>query len=150
MKLAENPNEANFSQQFKGLLRQLLGRVPTLSLVSPLREVNAFPGTFGFPGRVAEVGLGSCEWTLLLEEQRVGQSGEARQEQEPISRTDPFMGVRPFEYFDHAALRQTENAARGLPHFQGQILSVSTVCSGMKLTARQERRIPGLVGRNRK
>ena len=78
MKTAEKLKECDFTQQFEKLLRELLGRVPSLKLVSLKREAKISPGSSVRVDRLAQVRAGNRKWTLLVEEKRLGQPREVR------------------------------------------------------------------------
>lgn len=78
MKQAEKLKECDFAQQFEKLLRELLGRVPSLKLVSLQREAGISPGSSERADLLAQVRAGNRKWTLLVEEKRIGQPREVR------------------------------------------------------------------------
>jgi hypothetical protein len=78
MKTVEKLKENDFAKQFEQLLRKLLGRVPSLKLVSLQREAKFSPGSSERADHLAQVRAGSRKWTLLVEEKRLGQPREVR------------------------------------------------------------------------
>ena len=78
MKTAKKLKENDFTKQFEQLLRELLGRVPSLKLVSLQREAKISPGSSERADHQVQVRAGSRKWTLLVEEKRLGQPREVR------------------------------------------------------------------------
>jgi hypothetical protein len=78
MKTAKKLKENDFARQFEQLLRELLGRVPSLKLVSLKQEAKISPDSSGRADHLAQVRAGSRKWTLLVEEKRLGQPREVR------------------------------------------------------------------------
>lgn len=67
-----------FEPQFEALLHGLLGRVPSLKVASIKQEVRVSPATADQADRVVQVKAGDREWTLIVEEKRLGQPREVR------------------------------------------------------------------------
>ena len=79
MKTIENLKEKDIEKQFEQLLRELLGRVPSLKLVSLRREQRWLPAVSPAPvDALAQVKNGNKKWTLLVEVKRIGQPREVR------------------------------------------------------------------------
>ncbi len=78
MKAAEKLKEHDYATQFGQLLRELLGRVPTLKLVSLKRQAKIALGSTWRADQLAQVRAGSRKWTLLVEEKLLGQPREVR------------------------------------------------------------------------
>ena len=78
MKAIKTLKERDFEPRFEALLRELLGRVPSLKLASLKKNARA---SFNLPYRVdrlAQVVAGDRKWTLVVEEKRLGQPREVR------------------------------------------------------------------------
>ncbi len=78
MKTVKQLKESDFAEHFEQLLRELLGRVPSLKLVSLKREAGISPGSSARADRLAQVRAGGRKWTLVVEEKRLGQPREVR------------------------------------------------------------------------
>jgi hypothetical protein len=78
MKSPEKLKEHDFALQFEKRLRDLLGRVPALKLVSLRREAAICPASSERADQLAQVRAGNRKWTLLVEEKRTGQPREVR------------------------------------------------------------------------
>ncbi len=68
----------DFEPQFEKLLRELLGRVPSLNLVSFKKDARISSRLRDRADRLAQVVAGGRKWTLVVEEKRLGQPREAR------------------------------------------------------------------------
>ena len=71
MKTAETLKERDFEPQFEALLRELLGRVPSLQLASLKKDARVSPASTERADRVAQVVAGDRKWTLVVEEKRL-------------------------------------------------------------------------------
>ena len=60
------------------MLRELLGRVPFLKLVSLKKDAKVSPQSHDRADRLAQVAAGDRKWTLVVEEKRLGQPREVR------------------------------------------------------------------------
>ncbi len=78
MKTSETLKERDFEPRFEALLRELLGRVPFLKLVSLKKEARFSPNSPDRADRLAQVTAGDRKWTLVVEEKRLGQPREVR------------------------------------------------------------------------
>lgn len=78
MKTVKKLNEHEIEKQSEQLLRELLGRVPFLKLVSFKREVAISPGSPVRADGLAQVKTDKRNWTLLVETKRIGQPREVR------------------------------------------------------------------------
>ncbi len=78
MKMAKKLKERDFGAQIDAVLRGLLGRVPFLKLVSLKKDVKVSPLSQDRADRLVQVKAGDREWTLLVEEKRLGQPREVR------------------------------------------------------------------------
>ena len=78
MKTIETLKERDFDPQFEVLLRGLLGRVPSLKLISLKKDARVSPNSPDRADRVAQVTAGDRKWTLVVEEKRLGQPREVR------------------------------------------------------------------------
>ena len=78
MKTAEKLKSSDFARQCEKLLRELLGRVPSVKLVSFEREARIFSGSPTRVDGLAQVRTGNRKWTLAVEEKRLGQPREVR------------------------------------------------------------------------
>jgi hypothetical protein len=78
MKTAKTLKEHDIEKQFEQLLRELLGRVPSLKLVSFRREGRISPASTARADALAKVKTGNRKWTLLIEAKRIGQPREVR------------------------------------------------------------------------
>jgi hypothetical protein len=78
MKTIETLKERDFDPQFEALLRGLLGRVPFLKLVSLKKDAKISPQSHDRADRLAQVAAGDRQWTLVVEEKRLGQPREVR------------------------------------------------------------------------
>lgn len=78
MKTSKTLKERDFDQQFEALLRGLLGRVPFLKLVSLKKDAKVSPQSHDRVDRLAQVTAGDRQWTLVVEEKRLGQPREVR------------------------------------------------------------------------
>ena len=78
MKTAKKLKERDFAKQFEKLLRELLGRVPSLKLLSLKREAKISLGSSESADQLAQVQAGDQKWTLVVEEKRLGQPREVR------------------------------------------------------------------------
>lgn len=78
MKTAETLKELDLEPQFEALLRELLGRVPFLKLVSLKQDAKISPQSADRADRLAQVTSGDRKWTLVVEERRLGQPREVR------------------------------------------------------------------------
>jgi hypothetical protein len=78
MKTAERLKLSDFSERCEKLLRDLLGRVPSLKLVSLVRENSISSDASAHSDRLAQVKSGNRSWTLVVEEKRLGQPREVR------------------------------------------------------------------------
>lgn len=70
--------ERNSNLDFEQLLRDLMARIPFLSLESYKREVQIATGVTSRVDAVAQVSIGDQSWTLVVEEKRLGQPREVR------------------------------------------------------------------------
>ena len=78
LKTAETLKERNLEPQFEALLRELLGRVPSLKLTSLKRETLISPKSPNRADQVVQVTAGDRKWTLVVEAKRLGQPREVR------------------------------------------------------------------------
>lgn len=78
MKTVEILKERDFEPQFEALLRELLGRVPFLKLASLKKDARVSPNLSDRADRLAQVTAGDRQWTLVVEEKRLGQPREVR------------------------------------------------------------------------
>jgi hypothetical protein len=78
MKTVKTLKERDFEPQFEALLRELLGRVPFLKLVSLKKDAKISPQSHDRVDRLAQVAVGDRKWTLVVEEKRLGQPREVR------------------------------------------------------------------------
>jgi hypothetical protein len=78
MKTAERLKSSDFAEQCKELLRELLGRVPSLKLVSLKQDVSTATDSSRHADRLVQVQVGGRKWTLVVEEKRLGQPREVR------------------------------------------------------------------------
>lgn len=76
MKPAISLKSADLEPQFAGLLRGLIARVPFLKLISLRSDVRLSSSHEERADRVARLRAGSREWTLVVEEKRLGQPRE--------------------------------------------------------------------------
>jgi hypothetical protein len=78
MKTAETLKERDLKVQFEALLREVLGRVPFLKLVSLKKDAKISSQSHDRADRLAQVAAGNRKWTLVVEEKRLGQPREVR------------------------------------------------------------------------
>jgi hypothetical protein len=78
MKMIEKLKSNDFGEQCEKLLRELIGRVPSLKLVSFEEGASIFSGSSAQADRLAQVEAGNRKWTLLVEEKRLAQPREVR------------------------------------------------------------------------
>ncbi|MGA3266791.1 MAG: hypothetical protein ABSE16_08210 [Verrucomicrobiota bacterium] len=78
MKTVKKLKENDLEKQFEQLLHELLGRVPSLKLVSFKREARISPASPVYADGLAQVKTGKRNWTLLVETKRTGQPREVR------------------------------------------------------------------------
>lgn len=78
MKIAQTLKSRDYEAQFEVLLRELLGRVPFLKLVSLEKDARISPHLRDRADRLAQVAVGDRKWTLVVEEKRLGQPREVR------------------------------------------------------------------------
>jgi hypothetical protein len=78
MKTPDKLNERDFEPQFEALLRELLGHVPCLTLVSLKKNAKISAQSHDRVDRLAQVTAGGRKWTLVVEEKRLGQPREVR------------------------------------------------------------------------
>ncbi|HEV2330101.1 MAG TPA: hypothetical protein VGY56_15065 [Verrucomicrobiae bacterium] len=78
MKTVQKLKEHDIERQSEHLLRELLGHVPFLKLVSFKGETNISPSSAVHADGLAKVKTDKRSWTLLLEIKRVGQPREVR------------------------------------------------------------------------
>jgi hypothetical protein len=67
-----------FEPQFEALLRELLGRVPFLKLVSLKKDARVSPNSSDRADRLAQLRAGDRKWMLVVEERRSAQPREVR------------------------------------------------------------------------
>lgn len=78
MKTSRKLKEHDVEKQSEQLLRELLGRVPSLKLVSFAREGGISSASPARADALAQVKTGNRKWTLLVEAKRIGQPREVR------------------------------------------------------------------------
>ena len=78
MKSSEKLKELDFELRFEALLRELLGRVPFLKVISLKKDAKISPQSHDRADRLAQVAAGGRKWTLVVEERRLGQPREVR------------------------------------------------------------------------
>ncbi len=78
MKTAKKLKEHDFEKRFAHILRELLGRVPSLKLASLKRNARISSNLSGQVDGLAQVTTGNRKWTLLVEAKGIGQPREVR------------------------------------------------------------------------
>lgn len=78
MKTFKKLKEHDIERQSEQLLRELLGRVPSLKVVSFRRGTRISPASSAQVDGLVQVKTGKRRWTLLVEAKRIGQPREVR------------------------------------------------------------------------
>lgn len=78
VKFSKKLNEADAGEKFEVGLRELLGRVPFLKLISLEKDARVTPLVPDRVDYLARVEAGNREWTLVIEEKRLAQPREVR------------------------------------------------------------------------